>query len=628
MVDGPRTDLDANYRPYDSLQLDHGSKCIRVLDLSPGKGDDELKGTLRVVSLELSPKFEAVSYTWGKSYEGRKIAVNKDSKLDITDNLHKALLRFRSSLATRTLWVDALCINQNDIDERSIQVAFMGSIYEKASKVLVWLGEYNKASHSDSWRMRLPHKSIRFYHDGAFMSKPLNSRGKKFAAALEQALRDSYPQWVDRAWIVQEFVLSRKAVLCFGALTIDYDLFQGPSSKCPNYREIFARSGTESSYPNLLAFCYKTRSMRALRSRREEHGLSLFDGYASTSSTECQNSKDKIYSLLGLIRPEEALLIKSDYQEMWTRTFTRAAFASITAQRNMDILALVAVRGSWWRDDTLPTWVPDFTQNLPLSVQTFLKDFYSNLPVRSILNEYTLPDPGSNYRSLMIRGFELGQIISTWEPPEPDLLPYEVDERYRRLLECLRSAFEIRDKREEHSRRVWPLGSFHSFAPGILPVIETLRETKDDCFLAFRLWEEVSGFTAAPGAWHRPFWACSKAELVVRLSQDDFVDGLEAGVLMNKSRNAQSLFWEYADFVGGGKRLFVSSSGHVGVAPASVGLGDLIVFLRGARMFAALQSDTPGFKARAFRGLTWVNGAKEWLEGAEAKLPLEKFEII
>jgi hypothetical protein len=214
MVDRPRTDLDAKNRPYDSLKLDHESKCIRVLDLSPGKGDDELKGTLRVVSLDLSPKFEAVSYTWGKSYGGRKIVVNKDSKLDITDNLHKALLRFRNSLGTRTLWVDALCINQNDIDERSTQVAFMGSIYETASKVLVWLGEYDMASHLDSWRMRLPHESIRFGHDRALISKGLNSRGKKFAAALEQALRDSYPQWVDRAWIVQEFVLSRKAVLC------------------------------------------------------------------------------------------------------------------------------------------------------------------------------------------------------------------------------------------------------------------------------------------------------------------------------------------------------------------------------------------------------------------------------
>ena len=115
--------------------------------------------------------------TWGNAFEGRTIQLNNGFQLGITDNLYKALRRLRRPLASRTLWVDALCINQNDIDERGWQVSIMGQIYKSALNVLVWLGEYKNASRLDPWRMRLPHKSNDYERTGR-----LNDRGSKFAA--------------------------------------------------------------------------------------------------------------------------------------------------------------------------------------------------------------------------------------------------------------------------------------------------------------------------------------------------------------------------------------------------------------------------------------------------------------
>jgi Heterokaryon incompatibility protein (HET) len=71
--------------------------------------------------------------------------VNKQ-RLDVTKNLHVALLYLRDHFLERTLWVDAICINQNDKKERGQQIRLMANIYSRAARVLVWLGETAGAS--------------------------------------------------------------------------------------------------------------------------------------------------------------------------------------------------------------------------------------------------------------------------------------------------------------------------------------------------------------------------------------------------------------------------------------------------------------------------------------------------
>ena len=84
--------------------------------------------------------YEALSYVWGSSDKPRSIFIDKYN-LPVTVNLHAALSCLRDRFMERIIWVDAVCINQVDLKEQSLQVQLMAKIYSKANRVIVWLGE-------------------------------------------------------------------------------------------------------------------------------------------------------------------------------------------------------------------------------------------------------------------------------------------------------------------------------------------------------------------------------------------------------------------------------------------------------------------------------------------------------
>ncbi|TVY15387.1 Heterokaryon incompatibility protein 6, OR allele [Lachnellula arida] len=143
------------------------TNSIRLIYLKPWRlhRNEKLRCELKTVSLDDGdlPEFEAKSYAWGEPIFSREILVDGGSKLAITPSLGDALQRMRwkiprslrnalqrmrqgisrrghISSSVRILWADAICINQQDIDERSQQVQLMRKIYQGASRVLVWLG--------------------------------------------------------------------------------------------------------------------------------------------------------------------------------------------------------------------------------------------------------------------------------------------------------------------------------------------------------------------------------------------------------------------------------------------------------------------------------------------------------
>ncbi|KAI1034355.1 hypothetical protein LB504_004540 [Fusarium proliferatum] len=128
---------------YDNLPLVAGSHCIRVLDVheSDPTDSDRLTGTLRTVDLQTLPKFTALSYVWGHD-SSHKIACN-GGDINITQSCYEALASLRESCRPLRIWVDAICINQEDNSEKEQQIVLMGSIYTLAETVYVWLGVGN-----------------------------------------------------------------------------------------------------------------------------------------------------------------------------------------------------------------------------------------------------------------------------------------------------------------------------------------------------------------------------------------------------------------------------------------------------------------------------------------------------
>jgi len=128
---------------YQALQ--RGSGEFRVLDLHPGPFQSNISCSIRKISLETKPQYEALSYTWGNPRHLKWISIGEFDH-PITASLELALQYLRNQNSARTLWADAICINQMDPEERSHQVEQMRAIYQSASTVLVWLGPHRDAS--------------------------------------------------------------------------------------------------------------------------------------------------------------------------------------------------------------------------------------------------------------------------------------------------------------------------------------------------------------------------------------------------------------------------------------------------------------------------------------------------
>jgi hypothetical protein len=134
--------------PYVYHPLDYHRQEIRLLRVLPATNNDEpISCVLEIASLRDSPCYTALSYCWGDSSNKKTIFVNT-SVIETTDNLASALRYIRKHLASGSLiddlpqlfWIDAICIDQNNLEERSHPIRLMQTVYASATNVLSWLG--------------------------------------------------------------------------------------------------------------------------------------------------------------------------------------------------------------------------------------------------------------------------------------------------------------------------------------------------------------------------------------------------------------------------------------------------------------------------------------------------------
>jgi hypothetical protein len=135
---------------YSYKPLPRGPDSIRLLHLLP-HNDKDAQIHCRLVDIRLGDPeqvhpYEALSYFWGDEDDNRTISINGDILL-VRRHLYEALSRLRYNQHERIIWVDAICINQENEKEKEEQIRFMPRIYNQAKNVIVWLGE--EANNSD-----------------------------------------------------------------------------------------------------------------------------------------------------------------------------------------------------------------------------------------------------------------------------------------------------------------------------------------------------------------------------------------------------------------------------------------------------------------------------------------------
>lgn len=199
---------------YDSLK---GEYVFRLVYLEPGRGSDKLHCSIHIYPLSTAPAYEALSYVWGHSEQTCQMRCN-GKVVFITPTLEVALQRLRLRRTYRLLWIDQLCIDQSNIEERNQQVNIMNTIYERAARVLIWLGpaDDEKAALAfdfiheihDRKPTAIDLHAFEFPPDHVLTARDLPPRSSRKWDALRSM---SDLPYFTRAWVVQELIVASEA---------------------------------------------------------------------------------------------------------------------------------------------------------------------------------------------------------------------------------------------------------------------------------------------------------------------------------------------------------------------------------------------------------------------------------
>ncbi|KAK8004661.1 hypothetical protein PG989_004380 [Apiospora arundinis] len=384
--------------------LSHGH--IRLLNIHPSADTDaHISCSLATINVRgrLHVSYEALSYTWGDERPSASISLNETSFL-CRPNLLEALRRLRRADEPLPLWVDAICINQDDTIERNHQVSLMKTIYSRAKVVDVWLGDSTPGSEQGMMFLRTMHETLSAVHintrpmrvgstwarGGQHSSLVRASRErnaeefKSYYEPILKLLRDKEAGWISdldaavallqrpwwtRMWTLQESVLGREVrVFCGDSVAPLQDFFELSYFifLSLNFR---SWSGTDISANVNARAAWSTAD---LRDHVKHRGLvSPLLALDSTWQRKASDPRDKIFGVMGLVG--NAFDFDADYEWSVERVYTAAITAIAKKEKCLTFLGFISEQSDL-RNPKLPSWVPDLEMH-----STIESDYISSL---------------------------------------------------------------------------------------------------------------------------------------------------------------------------------------------------------------------------------------------------------
>jgi len=336
---------------------------------------------LIIAHLDSLPPYEALSYCWGDSKDRFPITCNGVRGLAVTENLHSALKRLQLPNQPRLIWADAICINQEDIDERGSQVRLMKDIYRRASSVVIWLGEAIEVDGKDLWpipslleaaqknlkRTELPIRHgtkdwVRYVLRPDYTTSG-DLDNKRWNRTIKSLILLLHRPWFLRTWIVQEVALASHALVMCGCHIANWDDF---------YRSVSYAIDLDyfsSTQPEMYSSLQNIEHVR--RDLAQNHYSRPLDLLASFRIFLATDARDKVFGLYSLFSSSDLAILKlqPDYTIDLFKVYTQTALDCIATENNLDVLSF---GGQDCRPEhsQLPTWVPDWSikdRSIPLS---------------------------------------------------------------------------------------------------------------------------------------------------------------------------------------------------------------------------------------------------------------------
>lgn len=559
-------------------QLDRGTREIRLAHLEPSLNlEDQPSCSLHIVSLDENPSYEAFSYAWGDptitvpiqlwsspqtssqcAREASALSAPTEDEVygaqwPVTTNLEAALRYLRHRSEVRIIWVDAICIDQSNIEERNHQVPLMKTIYSNAVAVQVWLGSPSERSDGAMEILKQIFQGVPFIEikvgDSLLQDDDLWS-------VIELMKRP----WWSRTWVRQELILSKRAFIHCGFSSISWNELK------------FAVLRMEWLYWSELAHESHGFTQGTLGQLEDSLGLFLRIGAmarygeGSSDSTVCVNTiilalgrlcdnsddRDSIYGFLGLMSQNFQRKIKPDYQLSTPEVYLDAAIQLAVCSNSLAILSLTrySAKNVCW----LPTWVPSWQPLGTLEAKEW-DERTANLFGHqgfSACGENTLEFQVVDGRILKVSGVKLDHVLSDGIAGcnevsfgEKEILVMQ--RKWRRLCGLNmhnRSNYMAGGKA---TNAFWRTLVNDMLEQGDLTIIGRYQ-TED--YKVYRMWvEELEDSDT-------PYW---------------------------KSRHVQSYHTVFRAACSG-RRFFVTKKGYFGIGPAELEEGDEIYILAGGKV--------------------------------------------
>lgn len=577
--------------------LNEELKEVRLLIVNPGSDDAVVRCSFLHANLagENVPPYETISYVWGDPKIKAEILLN-DHPFQVPTSAERVLRRMRYADRERVLWIDAVCMNQEDLYERASQVGLMGNLYSNCSRNIIWLGEDDGSTSKALEAMQSVLEEIRVETDdwkqyyeilfGGAMHNWTHSSSAVKAQFDEDALINFYnSRWFSRAWVVQEASLPLRNICYRG----DFELSFMDALRVARWlhfkRHYLSTRLVDCVRPIALkgdTADHEYGKLNVVLSRGNKWGLwGLLMSYGMLAATE---PRDHIFAFLGLwqkyaMTNEIPALLSPDYVKPVRDVFRDAARFVIEQEFAGSLEPLIHVYHGSRQNDPLadelwPSWVPRFYLQFDPRLDM------TNWPERTYqAHNDMLWKPVSEQSTdpavLTAKGLVVDTVVQT--TPTFSLEALHIMRGLEIMLQDVASISPVEKIQSPNRIPNTAMGLVAGYkSPGIAAVEQECVER----FVAFK-------------------------QLVQEENRLPFV-GPDIPPSATDSERAASVFWQALRWACPNRKVFSTASGYIGLGPSGLESGDMLVVLYGLAFPAILRPLQNG--EHRFIGVTYVNG--------------------
>ncbi|KAI1353494.1 putative heterokaryon incompatibility protein [Xylaria sp. FL0043] len=344
-----------------------GPGQIRLLKLSSSTPWNPIRCELKAVHLDKVPEFETISYTWGSQLGMKSLIVN-GRRLRVSERVYDILHDRASYLKTRYIWIDSICINQEDDNEKSSQVQLMKKIYGFSHHTVIWLGYAPDASDAIGLLAHLQRR-MNFDDPVERASRPLTELKIDDSRwpGLVRLIKHDY--WF-RCWVIQEIAVSKHVIISYGKELITWDYFSSliqlvfttdPNSIWHISKIYWHKDDAPPTDAGL-----QIAALVGIRQEfRAKQSIGLFDLLIASINSTATDPRDNIYAVQGISTAADSGDIIPDYSSTIERPFLETTYYLLRQDYPSRMLHLAGI-GFYRSAKIRASWVPDWsTKRLP-----------------------------------------------------------------------------------------------------------------------------------------------------------------------------------------------------------------------------------------------------------------------